>query len=108
MDLALLALDALRPVAAAPEGKVFGLAARQMNNRIKAVIKAAGFDGDAFSGHSGRVGWLARMMSGAGVPTETTMRQGRWRTGAMVSRYIRKETAGAALRWMDGGVEASQ
>ena len=107
VDLALLALDALRPVAAAPEGKVFGLAARQMNNRIKAVIKAAGFDGDAFSGHSGRVG-LARMMSGAGAPTETTMRQGRWRTEAMVSRYIRKETVGAALRWMDGGVEASQ
>ena len=103
VDLALLALDALRPVAAAPEGKVFGLATRQMNNRFK----AAGFDGDAFSGHSGRVG-LARMMSGAGAPTETTMRQGRWKTGAMVSRYTRKETAGAALRWMDGGVEAGQ
>ena len=84
---------------------MFGLSARQMTNRVKAAMAAAGLDGGAFSGHSGRVG-LARMMSGAGAPTETTMRQGRWMTAAMVSRYTRRETAGAALRWMDGGAEA--
>ena len=54
------------------------------------------------SGHSGRVG-LARMMSGAGAPTETTMRQGRWKSAEMVRRYTRAETAGAAFQWMDGG-----
>ena len=52
--------------------------------------------------HSGRVG-LAQMMSGAGAPTETTMRQGRWKSAEMVRRYTRAETAGAALQWMDGG-----
>ena len=75
---------------------------RQMANRIKDAVAAAGFDGDVFSGHSGRVG-LARMMSGAGAPTETTMRQGRWKSAEMVRRYTRAETAGAALQWMDGG-----
>ena len=73
------ALDAIRPEdPQEPEdqGRVFQLAARQMANRIKAACNAAGLDGDTFSGHSGRVG-LAWMMSGAGAPTETTMRQGR-------------------------------
>ena len=52
------------------------LSVRQMANRIKAACHAEGLEGDAFSGLSGRVG-LARMMSGAGAPTETTKRQGR-------------------------------
>ena len=78
------------------------LSIRQMANRIKDAVAAAGFDGDVFSGHSGRVG-LARMMSGAGAPTETTMRQGRWKSAEMVRRYTRAETARAALQWMDGG-----
>ena len=73
------ALDAVRPEDPGEpqeQGSVFHLAPRQMANRIKAACHAAGLDGDAFSGHSGRVG-LARMLSGAGAPTETTMRQGR-------------------------------
>ena len=82
--------------------RVFRLSIRQMANRIKDAVAAAGFDGDVFSGHSGRVG-LARMMSGAGAPTETTMRQGRWKSAEMVRRYTRAETAGAALQWMDRG-----
>ena len=64
------ALDAIRPEDPEdPEDQasVFQLAARQMANRIKAACHAAGLDGNAFSGHSGRVG-LARMMSGAGAP----------------------------------------
>ena len=102
------ALEAIRPEdPAEPEeqGSVFQLSARQMANRIKAACQAAGLDGDAFSGHSGRVG-LARMMSGAGAPTETTMRQGRWKSAEMVRRYTRSESAAAALQWMDGGTEA--
>ena len=97
-------LDAIRPESPNDDDRVFLLSTRQMTTRIKAACKAAGFEGDIFSGHSGRIG-LARMMSGAGAPTETTMRQGRWKSSGMVSRYTRKETAGAALRWMDGGTD---
>ena len=100
----LRALDASRPDDAAPEDRVFGLSVRQMSNRLKGAVDAAGFKGDVFSSHSGRVG-LARMMSGAGTPTETTMRQGRWKSAEMVRRYTRAETAGASLQWMDGGIE---
>ena len=95
-------LDAIRPENPGDGDRVFRLSIRQMANRIKDAVAAAGFDGDVFSGHSGRVG-LARMMSGAGAPTETTMRQGRWKSAEMVRRYTRAETAGAALQWMDGG-----
>ena len=61
------ALNTIRPENPEDQGSVFQLAARQMANRIKAACDAAGLEGDAFSGHSGRVG-LARMMSGAGAP----------------------------------------
>ena len=98
----LRALDAIRPENPGDGDRVFRLSIRQMANRIKDAVATAGFDGDVFSGHSGRVG-LARMMSGAGAPTETTMRQGRWKSAEMVRRYTRAETAGAALQWMDGG-----
>ena len=100
----LRALDAIRPENPGVGDRVFRLSIRQMANRIKDAVAAAGLEGDVFSGHSGRVG-LARMMSGAGAPTETTMRQGRWKSAEMVRRYTRAETAGAALRWMDGGAE---
>ena len=86
------------------QGSVFQLAVRQMANRIKAACHAAGLEGDTFSGYSGRVG-LARMMSGAGALTETTMWQGRWKLADMVQRYTRAESAGAVLQWMDGGAE---
>ena len=98
----LRALDAIRPENPGDGDRVFRLSIRQMANRIKAACEAAGLEGNTFSGHSGRVG-LARMMSGAGAPTETTMRQGRWKSAEMVRRYTRAETAGAALQWMDGG-----
>ena len=70
----LQALDAIRMERAEDRDRVFRLSTRQMANRIKPACHAAGLESDAFSGHSGRVG-LARMMSGAGAPTETTMRQ---------------------------------
>ncbi len=100
----LRALDAIRMERAEDRDRVFQLTPRQMTNRIKAACNAAGLEGDVFSGHSGRVG-LARLMSGAGAPTETTMRQGRWKSAEMVRRYTRGESAGAALQWMDGGTE---
>ena len=100
----LQALDSIRMERAEDRDRVFRLTPRQMTNCIKCACRAAGLEGDVFSGHSGRVG-LARMMSGAGAPTETTMRQGRWKSAEMVWRYTRAETAGAALQWMDGGTE---
>ena len=100
----LQALDSIRMERAEDRDRVFRLTPRKMTNCIKCACRAAGLEGDVFSGHSGRVG-LARMMSGAGAPTETTMRQGRWKSAEMVWRYTRAETAGAALQWMDGGTE---
>ena len=67
--------EAIRSEDTEEQGSVFQLATRQIANRIKAACDAAGLDGHTFSGHSVRVG-LARMMSSAGAPTETTMRQG--------------------------------
>ena len=42
------------------------------------------------------------MIIGTEPPAETTMQQVRGKIAVMVSRYTRKETEGAALRWMDG------
>ena len=89
----LKALEAIRMERAEDRDRVFQLTPRQMTNRIKAACRAAGLEGDVFSGHSGRVG-LARMMSGAGAPTETTMRQGpvgrapRWSGGTPGRRRL--------------------
>ena len=83
------ALRAIRPADASEDDFVFGFSERQVSRRIKSAAKAAGL-GDGFSGHSGRVG-LARRLSKAGAPTEVTMRQGRWRSAAMVLKYTRKE-----------------
>ena len=98
------ALDAIRPMNPSEDERIFNLSPRQMTNRLKAACRAGNLDESTFSGHSGRVG-LARMMSAAGAPTETTMRQGRWKSAEMVRRYTRAESAGAALRWMDGGID---
>ena len=93
------ALDAIRPIDANPGAVVIPLTGRQASNRIKAMLTAAGFDGNAFSGHSGRVG-LARAMSSAGAPDSIIARQAGWKDPKMVSRYTRRETAAAALRYM--------
>ena len=76
-------------------------AAEPRARRVKAAAIAAGL-GDAYSGHSGRVGMARRMVS-AGAPVAAVIRQGRWsdRTGgAMVARYTRREDAGEALRYL--------
>ena len=94
------ALAATRPElpAAAP---VFGLSADRIARRVKAAARAAGL-GDAYSGHSGRVG-MARRMVAAGAPVAAVIRQGRWSErsgGAMVARYTRREDAAEALRYL--------
>ena len=66
---AMQALDAIRPVGAGGEVKVFGLSESQIARRVKGIAKAAGLaDWEYFSGHSGRVG-MARRMAQNGAPT---------------------------------------
>ena len=98
---AMQALDAIRPVGAGGEVKVFGLSESQIARRVKVIAKAAGLtDWEFFSGHSGRVG-MARRMAQNGAPTHEIERQGRWKQGGgMVGRYTRGESAGSALRYL--------
>ena len=98
---AMKALDAIRPVGAGGEVKVFGLSESQISRRVKVAAKAAGLtDWEFFSGHSGRVG-MARRMAQNGAPTHEIERQGRWKQGGgMVGRYTRGESAGSALRYL--------
>ena len=99
--VAMNALDAIRPVGAGGEVKVFGLSDSQITRRVKVIAKAAGLtDWEFFSGHSGRVG-MARRMAQNGAPTHEIERQGRWKQGGgMVGCYTRGETAGSALRYL--------
>ena len=77
---------------------VFGLSASQTHRRLKAAAQAAGL-GDGFSGHSGRVG-MATRMTRLGAPMPVVMRQGRWVSSRMPARYVRNESASAALAYL--------
>ena len=77
---------------------VFGLSASQIHRRLKAAAQAAGL-GDGFSGHSGRVG-MATRMTRLGAPMPVVMRQGRWVSSRMPARYVRNESASAALAYL--------
>ncbi|MYG28490.1 MAG: tyrosine-type recombinase/integrase [Boseongicola sp. SB0677_bin_26] len=79
-------------------GSVFGLSGRQVSRRVADCAKAAGL-GDGFSGHSGRVGMAITMLRNQ-APSAAIMRQGRWNSERMISRYGRNETAGEALRYL--------
>ena len=46
-----------------------------------------------------RVGMAVRMTRN-GAPAAAVMRQGRWETTRMISRYTRNETAAEALRYL--------
>ena len=90
-------LDAIRQGADA-NALVFGLSASQIHRRLKAAAQAAGL-GDGFSGHSGRVG-MATRMTRLGAPMPVVMRQGRWVSSRMPARYVRNESASAALAYL--------
>ena len=92
------ALRGIQPDGADPAAPVFGLTGETLANRIRAAARAAGL-GDAFSGHSGRIG-MARRVVAAGAPTAAVLHQGRWKHGDMVARYTRGEAAGEALKWL--------
>ena len=96
---AMAALDAIRRDDEDGEELVFGgLGAAQLSRRIAAAAAHAGLEGD-YSGHSGRVGMAVRMAT-HGAPTAAAMRQGRWRSPAMVARYTKAVEAGAAGKWL--------
>ena len=80
------------------DGLVFGLSGEQLSRRLARLCEEAGL-GAGFSGHSGRVG-LARRMVSKGAPTAAVQLQGRWKEPRMVARYVRREEAASALRWL--------
>ena len=83
----------------APNTAIFpGLGPAQISRRIHAAVKHAGLAG-YFSGHSGRVRMAARMATHS-APTADLMRQGRWKSPTMVTRYTRAVEAGAAGEWL--------
>ena len=82
-----------------PASLVFGLTGEALVNQVRAAPRAAG-QGDGFSGHSGRIGMVRRMVA-AGAPSDAVQRQGRWKNGNMVARYTRGEAAGEALKWQN-------
>ena len=91
-------LEAMRE-GAGDEDPVFGLSDQQISRRVRAAALAAGL-GEGFSGHSGRVG-MARRMTANGAPLPVVMRQGRWESERMPARYVRHESAGAALAYLE-------
>ena len=104
--LAMRDLDAMRAAALPPQeaAPVFAsrrggaLSPSQIARRIGQAAEAAGL-GTGYGGHSGRVG-MARRMTQRGAPAAAVMRQGRWRSPAMVARYTRAEAAGEAGRYL--------
>ena len=61
---------------------------RDIARIIKNVTKAAGLDSSTYSGHSLRAG-LATSAAHAGKADRSIMNQGRWKSRAMVDRYVR-------------------
>ena len=102
-EAAMDALEKVRPDVFDPAQKVFNMYVGTLRNRIKRAARYAGL-GDGFSGHSGRVG-MVRTMTANGSPTTTTMKQGRWTTPESVSRYNRREEAGAAVPWLSQEID---
>ena len=109
---ALCALEAIRPADCNPQDPVFTstqttrngtkgkyrMHAEQMSRRIAAAANAAGLK-DHYSGHSGRVGFVARATR-QGAPTDAIMRHARWKSPGMVAEYGRNETGAEILKYI--------
>ena len=78
-------LGEIRLADADPEVPVFDLTGEALANRVSAAARAAGL-GDGFSGHSGRIGMVRRMVV-ATAPNAAVQGQSRWKHGDMVARY---------------------
>ena len=81
-----------------PDAPVFGVSAEHVSRIVAKRAAAAGL-GDGFSGRSRRVG-MARRMTRNGAPAAAIMRQGRWASSGMISRYTRSERVAEALRYL--------
>ena len=111
---AMNALNAIRPDDWRPIDPVFttgqslrkGIKGRyrmsgdQLSRRVAAAARAAGL-GEGFSGHSGRVGFVARATR-LGAPTDAVMRHARWRSSSMVASYGRNEAGAEILKYISG------
>ena len=71
--------------------RVIGLRPNQIGKRISKAARQAGL-GNAFSGHSCRVG-MACDLASEGIDHPKIMHAGRWRSVEMVAHYTRSETA---------------
>ena len=89
---AMSALAAVRSDDVDGAASVFGLSARQLPRRIKAMALVAGL-GEGFSGHSGRVG-MAQDLAASGAELPALMVAGRWQSPRMPARYTEKQALG--------------
>ena len=78
-----------------PEARVFPVSDWTVARRIAVPAEAA----ELGPGYSGRVG-MAMRMTRAGAPNAVVMRQGRWETPEMLTRYTRSEATGEALKYL--------
>ena len=80
---------------------VFGLSSPQICRRIAAACKAAGLKG-RYTGHSPRVG-MTIDLARKDLSLAAIQQSGRWKSPAMVGRYIRNEDAkrGAVARFYE-------
>lgn len=109
---AMNALNAIRPDDWQPTDPVFTagqssrkgfkgkyrMSGEQLNRRVAAAARAAGL-GEGFSGHSGRVGFVARATR-LGAPTDAVMRHARWKSSSMVANYGRNEVGSEILKYI--------
>ena len=108
---ALTALLAIRPEHYQPADPVFTsgqvsgegghanrMSGEQLNRRVASAAMAAGL-GEGYSGHSGRVGFVARATR-HGAPTDAVMRHARWKSSAMVASYGRNEAGTEILQYI--------
>lgn len=76
----------------------YRMSASQLSRRVSNAAKAAGL-GEGYSGHSGRVGMVARTTR-RGAPTDAIMHQGRWVSPQMVAVYGRNESGARILQYL--------
>ncbi len=92
LEAAPAAIDApafRRAVGSGPPSAGNGLTAQGVDRRVKAAAELAGLNPAGFGGHSLRAG-CATSCAAAGKADRAIMRQGRWRSRAMVDRYVRE------------------
>jgi len=80
-----------------------GLSPIDVSRAFKRLAGVAGLDAATVSGHSARVG-MAQDLAAAGADLPGLMQAGRWKSPAMPSRYVERQSArrGAVARFYEG------